>query len=76
MMCLEEGNQTMISFPTFYATWYGKTHLNVCIIFAADNNLSLSVLLLLNLTGGLDKNLGPVSNHADVLNILNRQKIN
>ena len=44
-----------------------KTHLNVCIIFAAASNLSLSVLLLLNLTVEIQKNPGPVSNYAEVL---------
>ena len=56
----------MISFTSFYATWYKKTHLNVCIIFAGANNLNLSVLVLLFYCGDFERNPGPVSNYADV----------
>ena len=66
-MYLKERNQTLISFPSFYATWHKKIHLNIFNIFAAASNLSLIVSLLLILSGDIEKNPGPVSNYTDVL---------
>ena len=69
-MCLKERNQTLINFPSFYDTWYKKTHLNIFNIFADASNLSLIVSLLLILSGDFEKNPGPVSNYTDVLKLV------
>ena len=66
-MFLKGQNRSLINFPSFYATWYEKNHLIIFNFFAAVNNLSLNVLLLLNLSVDIDKSPGPVSNYTDVI---------